>query len=508
MSSNMRYVLALDLGTTAIKTGLFDVNGTQINRAVREHKLAFPKPGWAEQPLTITWNLIKECVREMMDGYTPNQVAAIALSVQRGSVVPVSADGKPLTNLIVWMDERGLQYVEKLRKSLSNSTYYNIAGHPLSPISGISKILWLRHELTEVWDNAAVIGNQQTAILKLLGCDDFVMDFSVGSFFFPFDIRKRQWSSLIADHLDIPLQKLPRLVASDEIVGTLSSKAANDIGLVQGIPLVAGGGDGQCAGAGSGVVLPGKMMVNIGTAAGIQSYLEMPKFDPNCVLNCGAHIVKNVWEFEGHTQASGSVLKWFRDEFGFNEKLIEGNSSHDAYDLLIDQALDLPAYSTGLLFIPTFYGTTAPMVDSLARGVLIGLTQSHTRSHIIRAILEGISLEIRWIIDSFESIGIHTDEIRLVGGGSLNYKWNQIHADIFDRPVKTIENADASLVGGAMCAAIAIGEFSNMLDATENFVKPTLKYEPSNDNRAMYDDAYAHYRELFASLSSQNLFRR
>lgn len=508
MTTHNRYLFALDLGTTTIKVGLFDVSGKQVNLAIRENRLTFPIHGWVEQSIAMTWKLITECVREIMVGISPKSVEAISLSVQRGSVVPLTNHGKPLTDLIVWMDERGLPYVEKTRRDLKNTTYYGIAGHPISPISGFSKILWLHNEQPQIWDKAAVVGNQQTVILKMLGCDELVMDYSVGSFFFPFDIQKKEWSTTIASSLEIPLGKLPKLVSSTKVVGKLSHEAANELGLLPGISLVAGGGDGQCAGVGSGAVLPGRTMVNVGTSSGIQSYLVKPQFDPNCVLNCGAHIVDNAWEFEGHTQASGSVLKWFRDEFGYIEKLLELNSSHNAYDLIIDQAKTSPAYEDGLLFIPTFYGTTAPLLESAARGVLIGLTQSHKRSDIIRAILEGISLEIRWIIDAFDDIDIHTDEVRLVGGGALNSKWNQIHADIFSRPVKTLENADASLVGAAMCAAMAIGEYPNILDATGQFVRSTKEYIPSINYRPIYDEAYSHYRELFTTLSNQKLFRR
>lgn len=506
MSSNKARVLALDLGTTAIKVGLFSVNGKQIKKVIREQKLSFIYPGRVEQSLASTWMLIGESIREVINGSNVNDIRAIALSVQRGSVVPISDRGEPLSDMIVWMDERGLPYVERNRIAIPNSKYYKIAGHPLNTITGVSKILWLRNGSEQEWSKVFKLGNQQTLILRWLGCDEWVMDYSVGSFFFPFDITKKTWSSELANTLEVSIDKLPYLVQSTEVIGYLSNEAANFLGLQPGIPLVAGGGDGQCAGAGTGVVTPGKVMVNIGTGAGIQAFLGTPRFDPNLILNCGAHIIPNAWEMEGHTQASGSVFKWFRDEFDNSQENLESRSKSNPYDLLIEQAMTSPPGANGLLVIPTFFGSTAPISDSSARGVIIGLSQSHRKADVIRAILEGISLEIRWILETVEGVGIPIDEIRLSGGGSQNSSWNQIHTDILNRPIRTVQNHDASMTGAAMCAATAIGEYSTLSEASETFVELSSLLEPNPDNSSIYQNMYEYYVDLYKTLSRYKLF--
>jgi xylulokinase len=506
MTAQAPLILSLDLGTTAVKVGLFETTGKFLRLARREQKLLFPNPGWVEQSLADTFTLLTECVREVLKG--ERRIQAIVLSVQRGSIVPLAADGTPLSNLIIWMDERGLPYVEKIKNEISSSKYYKIAGHPVVPITGVSKILWLYHQAEEVFTQAEVIGNQQTAFLSWLGCKDLVIDNSVGSFFFPFDIQKKEWSNELASQLSFPLEKLPHLVSSSKVVGVLSKRAAEILGLSAGIPLIPGGGDGQCAGAGSGVVQSGMAMVNIGTSTGVQVYLEKPYFDPSEILNCAAHILPQGWELEGHTQASGSVFKWFRDEFVMHEKELRSGDNENAYNLLIDEACQAPPGSEGLLFIPTFYGSTAPVIDSLARGVLLGLSQYHRRAHVIRALLEGISLEIRWMLDAIEAIGIPIKEVRLVGGGASNPAWNQIHADIFQRRIQTISNTDASLTGAAMCASTAIGVFSNLKEAAIAFVQPSNTLEPNPINRSAYEAAYDHYRAVFITLSEHKLFRR
>lgn len=499
-------ILSLDIGTSAIKVGLFTASGAMLGVALREQKLIFPQSGRVEQSLTESWDLLCAATRELLTDSDPAAVAAVVVSNQRGSVVPLNANGEPLTKLIVWMDNRGLSQVERLHSTIGASDYYTTCGHPINPITGVSKVLWLHQEAPELWDQIKYIGPPQTLFLKWLGCDAALVDYSSGSYLFPNDIRKREWSAEIAQKLSFPLEKLPTQVPATKVVGELSKHAAEALGLPEGVPLVAGGGDGQCAAAGTGVVSPGIVMVNIGTAAGVQVYLEHPRFDSGETLNCASHVVPEAWEMEGHTQASGSVLRWFRDEFGQAEIQLASESDQDVYDLLADQASVAPAGSDGLMFFPTFNGSTAPIIDPAARGAFVGLKLAHTRGHVIRSILEGISLEIRWMLDTMAEAGMPVDEVRLAGGGSKNPTWNQIHADVINRPITTIENPEAALVGGAMCAAVALEMFPNFQTASEAFVKPGPTLEPKEENSAIYTETYDRYVELFRLMSDRQVF--
>jgi xylulokinase len=286
----------------------------------------------------------------------------------------------------------------------------------------------------------------------------------------------------------------------------LNENASSELGLVQGTPIVAGGGDGQCAAAGTGVVVPGSVMVNVGTATGVQVFLSEPSFDPANTLNCAANVVPGAWEMEGHTQASGTVFRWFRDEFGSAEMALGAQTGRDPYDLLVDQASEAPPGSDGLIFLPTFNGSTAPVVDASARGGLLGLKLSHKRSHVMRAILEGISLEIRWMLDAIAETGVPVEEVRLAGGGSKNKTWNQIHADILGRPVRTVLNPDAALVGGAICAAVGLGIFSDFQQAWQAFVKLGPPVAPLPENRSAYARCYERFVGLFTLLSREKAF--
>jgi len=503
-----KLVLSFDLGTTAIKVGLFNLKGELLQTATREQRLIFFEDGRVEQSPRATWELIASSVREVMVGRSPSQVKAIALSVHRGTVIPLDANGEPLSDFIVWMDKRGLAIAQEVAARIGQERYYNISGHPMSYITGVSKALWLHHQAKDLQAELAVIAPHETLFLKWLGCTDLVCAQSTGTYLFPFVIESKTWSPQLAQELDFPLDKLPRLVTSTEVVGELSRKAAQELGLLPGIAIVPGGGDGQCAGVGSGAVEEGLCMINIGTGAGIQTYLVRPLKDPRHVLNCAAHVVPDGWEMEGHTQASGIVFRWLRDEFGAAELAVEHHSGLDAFDLLVEQARHTPAGAGGLLFLPTFNGSTAPVIDQTARGALLGLSLAHGRRHVIRAVLEGISLELRWMLDAISEAGTTIREVRLVGGGARNAHWNQIHAGILDRPVRTLQIVDAALVGAAMCAAVAVGEYKDLHAAAEQFVKFRDTIEPLEADRPVYQAAYENYRQAFTLLSESGFFRR
>lgn len=508
MNAKGDLLISLDLGTTAIKVGLFTVGGDLLRAETREQRLIFMEGGRVEQSPYESWDLIVDGIRSIMAGNNPAAVAAISLSLQRGTVIPLTNNGDPLTNFIVWMDKRGLPIANQLIREFGNETYYNIAGHPISYITGMSKALWIHRQAADILPRVDIIAPPETLFLKWLGCEELVCAHSSGTYLFPFDIKRKCWSEEIASKLQFPLEKLPKLVSSVEIVGQLSKKAAEEFGLVSGIPLVPGGGDGQCAAAGCGVVQPGLCMINIGTATGVQTFLPQPLMDSNHVLNCAAHVVTEAWEMEGHTQCSGAAFRWLRNEFGASELAVQGRSNLDAFDLLVAQAMEAPPGADGLIFLPTFNGSTAPVADPNVRGALLGLALTHSRSHVIRALLEGISLEIRWMLDAIIETGAEITEIRLVGGGAKNSNWNQILADILNRPVKTMNVIDAALVGAAICAAVAIGEYDSFYQAAEKFSKVTETKVPNSTNYQIYESAYKNYRLSFNLFRESGLFNK
>lgn len=504
MKRDQRFVIALDIGTSALKVGLFDINGDLIQVETREQEFIFPKSDWFEQDPDVTWELIKDSIHTLVNAHGHQTIDAISVTVQRGSVIALDVNGKPLSNLVVWMDKRGREYAEHVNQLIGKERYYQTAGHSISYITGASKVLWFHSEGEEAWEECAVIGSPQTYFLKRLGSDNLVIDYSSGTYHFPMDIDIKEWSREIARELDFPLEKLPQIVSAVDVVGYLPQSVAQELRLKAGIPIIAGGGDGQCAAAGSGAIVPGICMINIGTGTGIQFYLEKPTRNPGMVFSCSGHVVPDAWESEGHTQASGAVFRWFRDEFG--DKEYEGEDDR-GFNELVDEAMLAPPTAEGLLFLPTFNGCTTPRQEPNARGCLLGLSLNHKKSHVIRAVLEGITLEIKWILESFKETGARVDEIRLVGGGSRNIHWNQIHADILDHPVSTVQYPDAAMVGCAMCAAVGLGEYPTLLEASKHFIRIKEEFIPQAKNKAIYQTLYTDYVNAFNQITQSSIFK-
>ncbi len=506
MPSGQRKILAFDLGTSSVKVGVFGIDGTLQRLARRDQTVEFPAPDRAEQSPGATWTAIGEAAREVVAPDSGQNIEAIVLSTQRGTVVPISERGEPLTNLVVWMDKRSVPWIERLHDTVGAEHYYNVCGHPLVSYTGVSKVLWFRNEQPSIWTRAACVGSPQTLFLRWLGCEKLVCDRSNGTFLFPFDIDQQVWSAALATRMDVSLSKLPQLVSSLDVVGHLGKQAAAHLGLPSGIPVVAGGADGQLAALGAGVTRPGLIMVNIGTAAGVQMFLPAPFRDPGLTMNCAAHVVPGAWELEGHTQSSGVALRWLRDEFA--RSTIPSGPANDSFDVLIEEARTVPPGAEGLIFLPYFNGSSAPVIDLQARGCILGLTLAHQRSHVIRAVLEGISLEMRWMLDAIASLGVPVEDVRLVGGGAQNDLWNQIHADVFHRSISTLAVTDAALVGAAMCAAVAIGAYPDLTNASYHFVRLSHRIEPDEQQATIYDQAYCTFRDAFKLLSQGGIFRR
>ncbi len=506
MNFNKPLILSLDIGTTALKVGLFSIDGELLHIETREQELLFLPENRVEQNPQKTWNLLIQAIQKSICEYSPHSIKAICLSIQRGTVVPLDKEGNPLTDQVVWMDKRGIPSTQRITELVGDARYYDISGHPISYITGASKLLWFQQHGSEIWDRLKVIAPPQTLWLKWLGCEELVCDRSLGSYLFPCNIDEKQWSIELANELNFPIDHLPKLVDSTDIVGYLSEKSAQEMNLVAGIPLIAGGGDGQCAGVGCGIVKPGSVMVNIGTGAGIQAYMSKPLRDPLRIINCAAHVDPQGWEMEGHTQASGMAFRWFRDKFGDLESLLQQKTGFDAFDLLILEAKDVSPGTDGLLFFPTFNGINAPLIDQDARATIVGLDLHHERKHLIHALLEGISLEIRWILEAISNAGVQMSSVHLVGGGSKNRIWNQIHADVIGKPIRTVFTADAALVGAAMCGAVGIDAYENIQAASQNFVKINETIDPIVKNVEIYNDVFTKYRKIFTLLSEWQIF--
>jgi xylulokinase len=502
-------LLAVDLGTTGVRALILDLNGRQLAQEEYEVPIV-PRPGnIAEQRVESFWIGMVTVVKRALDraGITADAIDAVGFSHQRCTFALVDANNNPLTEFIVWMDQRGLPQLDAVHERVGLSSYYDITGLPIYYISSLSKILWLRDHQPEAYKPARSIWPISNFLLTRMGVDDPPIDHATASFYGLFDTRSRQWSEALVSNLELDLAKLPRVVSPGTVVGRLTnSDAASQLGLNLGTPLVIGGGDQQCAALGSGMISPGQSLLNIGTATAVMASVSGPARDPSCVIPSVCHTVPGQWEMEGHTQASGVILQRFRDEFGSAEAAVARGLRTDAYSLLAEQASQGRAAAGGLTFLPTFNGTTAPINYAYSSGTLLGLRLSHTRSDVLRAMLEGMCLENRWILDHMESSGAVIETVHIAGGGSRSPFWNQLHADILQRRIIRVGTSNAAAVGAGICAGIGVGLFRNAAEGVEALCTLAETYTPDTRVADIYEQAYELYRMSYQTLKDSGVF--
>jgi xylulokinase len=505
-----KYLLAYDIGTNGVKAALFTPKGQQSAFAYQEYGVDYPHPGWVEQSVQLLWDAQCAVTRQLITnvGCNPKDIAAVAVSSQRATFVPLNKSRQPIGNFIGWQDTRSTKQCNWARKNIGEQRYYDISGLPISPTAAVSKILWIKENDPALFDKTATFATTQCVHLEQLGVGNAPSDMADGGYTGLMDVNALNWSRELLSAFDIPEEKMPMLVNSGIQVGEISREAAEKIGLTTGTPVVTAGGDLQCAGAGLGIVRPGTISVGIGSGGGILIYLEEPLRHPKIGLNCQPHVVHGGWEMEGICLASGASFKWYRDTLSQTEKNSAVQQGLDPYDLLCEDSAGSQPGAGGLLFMPSLAGSGAPCWLPQTRGAFIGITLSTTKCDMNRAVLEGICLEIRAMIEAAQQIGVEIDELRIWGGGAKSPLWNQISADVYGLPVVKTAIREGGLAGAAICAGVGIGLYRDIAEGAELFVRTTDRFDPDPNLRNLYDELFGLYQTTYQALLDANTFTR
>ncbi|MDD5670672.1 MAG: FGGY family carbohydrate kinase [Candidatus Omnitrophica bacterium] len=495
------YVAAIDCGTTAIKAGIFDGHGQAKSLVTKLFSCDYHSDGGIEQdPVRLSqcsFNVLKTAIRRSK--VHPREIAALSVSSQRATIIPTDREFHPVGNALSWQDMRGAGEIEKFKKQISDRNYYHITGVPNHPVFSLAKILWLKRKSPDGYRKAKRFALVHDYLLRELGCPDFFCDWSNASLTGLLDIGKFQWSEALLKLTGLRLEKLPYLVPSGAIVGTVSSRAARRCGLQQGTPIVAGGGDQQCAGIGAGAVEPGIIEITLGTAGVCLGTVEKPVRDPKMRISCCAHAVPGKWCVEGLQNAAVACLHWLRDQV-FDGKMMTPK--------LMREIAGMNPGSEGVMFYPFLAGSSAPHWNPYAKAMFCGLTYVHGRPHLARAVMEGVSLETKQILDVFVKLKMNVREIRLTGGGSDSKTWNQIQADIYHRRVATLKFSQASLLGAAVLAAYGVGIFKTISEAVRKMVTVSKTYVPDPKKARLYEKLYDDYCMMYDGMEKNRMWMR
>jgi len=444
MSGEKHYLVIFDIGTTAAKTIVFDANGSIVGKAYQEYPTQTPSPGIVEQNPEDWWMAIKTSAKKAFDlsKINPKAVAGIGVITQRATVAPVDKNAEVLHPAMTWMDARSSPSADAL------SEQYPQRGT-------ISKILWLKDNLPGIFKKTYKFITVDAYVYhKLTG--NFVSDFT-NSAYGLLDIIRLRWSDELSDATKIPVEKFPSLLSSGKIAGELLPEAASEVGLAAGTPVVMGGGDQQCSALGLNAITPGIIKATTGTGTFVD--------------------------------AVGLIYRWLRDQFSSKEVETARSVGVDPYDILNLEAASVKPGSDGLIVIPLFM---------FSRGIVWGLSFSHTKAHLARAILESAGYGMNFFIEVMGGQGIEVSEIRVDGGGARSPLWRQIQADITGKPIvltRVIE--DASALGAAILTSYGVGLHKTIDEAIAAMVKVTEKITPIPKNWEVYNRIYPKFADIF-----------
>jgi xylulokinase len=503
-----KYLAGIDIGTTGSKATIFDLNGNALGTAYREYPCLYPKLGWVEQDADLLVSRMMESSKDAIaaSGVNPADILSISFSVQRCCTIPLDKDGHIIRPMLSWQDNRTANEVEDIKTKISDDDYFEITGFPNNTTWMLSKMLWLRKNEPQNWEKVHKVVQMHDYTLAKMGANDYFVDYSDARYYGVWDPYKFQWSDKLLKMFDIDKNILPIPAVSGTKAGKVSAAASQMSGFAEGTIICVGAGDQNAAAVGAGVVSKGDVFISMGTSGAAGAYVDHPFKDPNKTTFVTNNAIKDKWLLEGHQAGAAGVYRWFRDEITQLEAAYAHASERDVYQLTNTLVEKTPVGAKGLIFLPYLAGAATPRWNPEARGSLVGLTFAHDRGCVARAFMEGITMDMRDLLQSMINSGVEISNVRILGGPTKSPLWNQIQADIYKRPVGTLKHTDAAVVGAAIIAGFGVGVFDSIAEGVKLMVLPDEKYEPIEKNAIIYDELYDIFCNLYKSLNEQNVF--
>jgi xylulokinase len=494
------YFLGIDIGTSAVKCILVDETGAVKGSHSAEYPLLQPHPGWAEQRPEDWWEGSAACIKALLDktGVRNEEVSGVGLSGQMHGSVFLDETLRVIRPALLWCDQRTAAQTAEIERVIGFERLGRLTGNRALTGFTAPKVLWLRDEEPEAYARVRhLLLPKDYVRLQLTG--ELGMDVADASGTLLLDVEHRRWSREVTDALGIPFEWLPPLLECSDVAGRVTAEAAARTGLAAGTPVVAGGGDQACGAVGVGVVRRGVASVALGTSGVVFVHDDAYAADEAYRLHSFCHGVPSKWHRMGVMLAAGGSFQWWRNHFAGEELAEAAKQGRDVYDLLTSAAATAPLGSEGLLFLPYLTGERVPHPDPQARGGFVGLNLRHTKAHLTRAVIEGITFGLRDSLELIRASGVTVDELRLNGGGARSPFWRQIIADVFGIPVVTVNSTDGPAYGAAVMAASGVTGRS-IPELCDAWIRVVTREEPIAANSAAYEPYYETYRSLYPAL--------
>lgn len=493
-------LMGLDIGTSGCKAVLFDDGGTLLAKASREYAVDFPQPNWAEQNIEQVWTLAQAAMREAIVTARIDQVAALGLSVHGEAITPVDKQGRALRPTILGMDTRTVEQNAWLREHFGAEPLFDRTGMPIHTVNTLPKLLWLRQHEPDIWRQAdRFLLVEDFLINKLTG--HAAISHCLASRTQLYDLRQSAWSVEILEMLGLDPSRLADPHPSGTVIGEMRDALARDLGLIKAPLVVTGGHDQACGALGAGLTRSGLASVSTGTAEVVEVALPSPVINHTLYegnISVYAHVVPGLYLAMTLNHSGGLSLRWFRDGFCESQVHQSAQAGADAYDLMLAGSSADP---THILVLPHFAGSGTPTFDTASKAAILGLTFATTRADLAKAILEGLTYELRLNLDLLQAGGISIERLRAIGGGAKSKLWLQLKADITGLPVAVPRITEAAAFGAALLAGVGAGLYANVSAAAEQFLQLTDEYLPDPRRQKWYDELYQLYRQVYPAVA-------
>lgn len=499
------YIVAHDVGTSGNKAVLVDTEGRVLGKCFQPYKTYYPRPGWGEQDPGDWWRAVSTTTRLLLErtGVAPRDVVCITYSGQLLGIVPMDAKNGHLRRAIIWLDCRAGEQAERMmRRFLGPRVFALVAGTVLGGKDGIPKLLWLKGEEPDTYNNMCCFLDV-TGYLLYRSTGNMVMEWT-GASAFGLDLKKKTWLEGIFRYVGLDPRKFPPLVRSIDRAGELTHQAADECGLLRGTPVIAGGGDGPCAAVGAGAIGEGEGHVYLGTSGWVGVVTQRTPRG-----KCGAAVIQSADPGKTYlfaeTEAAGGCIQWIADQFYKAEQRDPGIPN--VYALMDEAVTTIAPGSNHLLFTPWMYGERAPINDCYVRATFLNLSAEHTREDMLRAVYEGVAFNIRWIVEIVDKeFGFPLSCLRVIGGGAKGKPWMQVLADVAGRRIETVcEPQEAGAVGAALVGGVGMGIYPDF-ESLRKVIRVDSVYEPQPANSETYDRMFHYYKDVYANL--RGLYRK
>lgn len=492
----MSYLMGIDLGTSSVKTIIMRLDGKIVGEGQENYDILTPNIGYAEQDIELLWEATARAIKQAVinGNINSSDIKSIGFSGQMHGLVLLDKQIKPIRPAIIWADQRTKQQINNIYSIIGMEEFKKTTLNSLSTGFFICSLMWIRDNEPQNYSKAykAVLPKDY---IRYKLCGKLATDVTDASSTLAFDTAKRCWAFDIIEKIGINPKLFPTYSESHHIAGEITKECEEQTGLRHKTPVVYGGGDSLMHSVGSGIIKPGLVSANIGTAGQLSTAVNSPIFDKQFRTNTFCHVTDNLWIIFGGHLNGGIVLKWLRDNY----------FPHLSYKEFDNVAKEVPAGSEGALFLPYLSGERTPYRDASAKGILFGMTLRHSYKHMIRAVMEGVILSLRLSLEIFKELSIPIERVVASGGGAKSNLWLQMQADIFNTDIYTVLGREEACTGAAIMAGVGVNIYESIEQACAVIVKYNEKVTvPNHESVKVYDEVFEKFKLLY--LNNKNIF--